>query len=153
MAQRTSLLFDIYVLHRAVAGLLGEALSGGPLRPDEYAVYSYLLETPEATPTAMARELNMAPQTVSDWLRHLTARGHVSKSRRTSDRRSYQIRLTEAGREAHRAAGRQFDRANRRFLKALRRPEVEMRVYMAEAIAAAEAAAIRLRYDLTNRAG
>lgn len=139
MAQRTSLLFDVFVLNQAVRSLLSTAMAASPLRPDEYAVYSHILETPECTPTKMARDMNMPLQTVSDWLSVMRTRGHVT-SRRRKDRRSYRVELTPAGREAHRAAGLTFEQGNRLFLAALPKTETEHRTELGSLIAAAATA-------------
>lgn len=152
MAQRTSLLFDVFVLNQAVRGLLTTAMAGSPLRPDEYAVYSHIFESPECTPTQMAREMNMPLQTVSDWLSTMRARGHVT-SRPRQDRRSYQVELTAAGREAHRAAGLAFEQGNRLFLAALPKTEAEHRSELGslvEAAATAHAALINALAEIAS---
>ncbi len=46
----TSLLFDVFVVAQGVGEMLGEALADGPLTPEEYAVYSHLLEAVRARP-------------------------------------------------------------------------------------------------------
>lgn len=51
----------------------------------------------EATPTAIARRMNHDTHAISQIVRRLVNRGIARKSRRTSDRRSVSISLTEKG--------------------------------------------------------
>ena len=132
----TSLLFDVFVLAQAVGEMLGDALADGPLTPEEYAVYSHLLETGPSTPTQVARELRVPATTVSDWVRTMTARRHVRRRRSRTDGRSYELVVTAAGVRAHRETHRLFEDVNARFLARLARPEGELRQVLAEVLAA-----------------
>jgi DNA-binding MarR family transcriptional regulator len=115
----TSILFDVFALNQAVGRLLSEAMRDGPLTPGEYAVYSAIFELEAASPTQLAARLGMRLTTFMDQLRTVERRGHARRVANPSDRRSYRVVLTAAGREAHRAANRRFEEANRAFIAAL----------------------------------
>ena len=116
--------------------MLGDALADAPLTPEEYAVYSHLLETGPCTPTQVSRELRVPATTVSDWVRTMAGRGHVRRARSRSDGRSYQLVVTAAGLRAHQETNRLFEDVNARFLQRLGRPEGELRQVLAEVLAA-----------------
>ena len=63
-----SLVYEVFVLGQAVKRLLDAAMADGPLRPEEYAVYSVVFEAESVTPTAMAAALAMPLTTVMDWV-------------------------------------------------------------------------------------
>jgi DNA-binding MarR family transcriptional regulator len=140
MAAKTSLLYDVFVLYQSVGVLLGRALSPAPLTPEEYAIYSHLLEYNRCTPSEMARDLNMPLQTVSDWVALLRKRGHLVSSTNDLDRRSYRMWLTEEGRRIQRETNVHFERAYRLFIESLGVPEREMRAHVQKMTAAAQSA-------------
>jgi DNA-binding MarR family transcriptional regulator len=107
----TSILFDVFALNHAVGRLLVAAMREGPLTPGEYAVYSAIFELEAASPTELSARLGMRLTTFVDQLRLMEQRGHASRMSHPSDRRSYQVVLTAAGLEAHRAANRLFEGA------------------------------------------
>jgi DNA-binding MarR family transcriptional regulator len=115
----TSLLFDVFALNQAVGRLLATAMRDGPLSPTEYAVYSAIFELEAASPTQLAARLGMRLTTFMDHLRLVEGRGHARRAANPRDRRSYRVILTSAGREAHRAANRQFEGAYRAFVREL----------------------------------
>lgn len=142
----TSLLFDVFVLAQAVHEMLSTAMADSPLTPEEYAVYSHLIEVQPCSPTALARDLRVPAATVTDWVRAMTNRGHARRVPQQADRRSYHLRLTAAGSRAHRRANASFELVNAAFVAALLRPEAELRGHLADIIAAtatATAAATR----------
>jgi DNA-binding MarR family transcriptional regulator len=114
-AHDTSLLFDVFALGQSVGRLLSEAMRQGPLTPAEYAVYSAIFELEAASPTRLAARLGMRLTTFVDQLRLIERRGHAARLDNPTDRRSYRVVLTTVGREAHRAANRQFEAADARF--------------------------------------
>jgi len=114
-----SLLFDVFALGQRVRTLVALAMAGSELRPDEYAAYSVVFESPGITMTAMARELGMPVTTAADYVRAMQRRGHVRREHHPHDSRSYVLSLTPAGRSAHRAASTAFQRAHRALLDAL----------------------------------
>lgn len=84
----------VFALGQQVREVLDVTFVAAPLRPDEFAVYSALRLTGETTPAALATELGMGRSTVSNWLRRMADRGHVSRRRNPDDGRSALIALT-----------------------------------------------------------
>jgi DNA-binding MarR family transcriptional regulator len=153
MPAKTSLLYDVFVLYQSVGTMLGRALSPAPLNPEEYAIYSHVLEYNRCTPSEMARDLNMPLQTVSDWIAVLRNRGHLVSTTNDRDRRSYRISLTEEGRRIQRETNIHFERAYRLFIKSLGTPEREMRAYVQEMTGAAKSATETITRSLLRGAG
>jgi DNA-binding MarR family transcriptional regulator len=133
-----SALFDVFVLGQAVQELLDEGLAGAPLTAAEYAIYSQVFATPGGTPTELAAALSAPLTTVSDWVRTMRARGHLTQVARPQDRRSYGIALSVAGRAAHLETSARFATVYETFLARLPRPEHELRATLAEATATVE---------------
>jgi DNA-binding MarR family transcriptional regulator len=131
-----SLLYDVFVLGQAVGAMLTEALLDAPLTPSEYAVYSFLFEHPQCTPTEMAQGLGMPMQTTSDWLANLKRRKHISTARSATDGRSYTVTLTPLGIAAQKATNRLFEKVNANYLAALPKSERSYRSDFARLIAA-----------------
>lgn len=104
----TNVLFDVWLVGKAVNGLLDAALLASGLTADEFGVYSVLNSADGLTPSALARWLSAPPTTVSSYVKRIEGRGHLRREPNPADGRSYLIRLTDAGRAAHRAAGTAF---------------------------------------------
>jgi DNA-binding MarR family transcriptional regulator len=121
----TSVLFDVFALGQAVGRLLATAMRDSPLTPTEYAVYSAVFELEAATPTQLAARLGMRLTTCVDRLRVLESRGHARRVPHPTDGRSYKVVLTAPGREAHLAANRRFEDADRAIRSHLREPATE----------------------------
>jgi DNA-binding MarR family transcriptional regulator len=100
--------FMVWLASRATADLLDAALAPAGLDGDEFAIYSVLAAAPAITPTELARWMAAPPTTVSSYVKRFEARGHVRREPNPSDRRSYRIKLTPAGRRAHRAGAELF---------------------------------------------
>jgi DNA-binding MarR family transcriptional regulator len=139
----SSLLADVFVLARSVRALLAEALADAPLTPEEYAIYSHVFESGVTTPTAMAAALAAPPTTVTGWTRTMEERGHLERRRSAGDGRSVELRLTAAGRRAHRATNRRFEVAYERMVGALPRRADDYHRRVVELTAAAQRAADR----------
>jgi DNA-binding MarR family transcriptional regulator len=140
-APGTSLLFDVFATSQAVGRLLAAAMRDGPLTPSEYAISSAIFELEAATPTALAARLGMPLTTFADHVRALELRGHAARLPHPTDRRSYRVVLTAAGREAHRAANAGFEAAHRAFTAALPNGEASVRQGLQDIRAAADRAA------------
>ena len=123
----TNVLFEVWLVSRATAGLLDAALAPTGLSADEFGVYSALTSADSLTPTELARWMSAPATTVSSYVRRLTARGHLERERNPRDGRSYVLRLTEAGRAAHAAAGARFLPALEEVVAALGAQEPEVR--------------------------
>jgi DNA-binding MarR family transcriptional regulator len=100
--------FMVWLTSRAMRDLVDTALAPTDLDGDEFAVYSILNASTAITPTELARWMAAAPTTVSSYVKRFEARGHVKREPNPADRRSYRIKLTPAGRRAHRAAAKRF---------------------------------------------
>jgi DNA-binding MarR family transcriptional regulator len=143
-----SLLFELFSAGQRVRSLLASAMADAPLTPDEYAVYSVLVDEGPSTPTAMARAVGMPPTTMSHHVRAMATRGHVERQRNPGDGRSALLGLTSAGRGAHATAAAAFREANLRFLAALPMTDAEVR----DALHAVGAAADTARDELATAA-
>lgn len=104
----TNVLFDVWLVARAVTGVLDAALAPSGLTADEFGVYSVLTSAPSMTPSELARWMSAPPTTVSSYVKRLEGRGHVVREPNPQDRRSYVLRLTDDGRAAHARAGACF---------------------------------------------
>ncbi len=149
--RRVSMLFDVFVLNQRLRALLVRALSGCELRPDEYAVYSVLFEHGSLTPTQMAGLMAMPVTTTLDYVRAMSARGHVRRARNPADGRSYMLSLTMEGLSAHRRTNAAWNVAVARLEGALGKPVAEVR----EALHALDdaAATALVQFDAEQRAG
>lgn len=95
--RRISLLFDLFVASQRVRRLTEVALTGAPLRADEYAVYSLLFEAGPLTASEISRASGLALTTVLDHLKRMATRGHLQRARHPSDGRAIHASLTPAG--------------------------------------------------------
>ena len=107
-AAGTNVLFDVWLVSRAVTGALDAALAPTGLTADEFGVYSVLTSSDVMTPTDLARWMAAPPTTVSSYVKRLEGRGHLVRERNPDDGRSYVLRLTTSGLAAHRAGGKAF---------------------------------------------
>jgi len=136
-----SIFFEVYALDQAIGRLLREAMAGGPLTPEEYAVYSVVFEAEWVTPTEMSERLSMPVTTVMERVRLLESRGHARRVAHPEDGRSYRLVLTAAGLAAHRQANQRFEVAYRAFLDSLDGDESRAQSQLARLRSAAERAA------------
>jgi DNA-binding MarR family transcriptional regulator len=142
---RSSLLFDLFAASQRVRSLLGEAMDGAGLKPDEYAVYSSLVEFEPLSPTEIAGVVGMPPTTVSHYIRGMRERAHIHEERNPRDSRSRVLTLTTSGRRAHRRANRAFEEAYRRFVE-----RIPDEAGVKDALAAVEEAATGALAQLTE---
>lgn len=151
-AARSSVLFDLFAASQRVRTLLVAAMEGCGLSPEEYAVYSTLVEFAPLSPTEMAHVVGMPPTTMSHYVREMRERGHLQEEPNPRDGRSRMLRLSDAGRAAHRRANRAFEAAYSRFVEELSDPAAAKRT-LEEIEAAAGTARERLERDARARAG
>ncbi len=150
--RRSSLLFDLFAASQRVRSLLMAAMADAGLSPDEYAVYSALLEFEPLSPTEMANVVGMPATTVSNYIRSMREREHIHEVPNPRDSRSRILSLTPAGRAAHRRANRAFEEAYRRFVERIDDPEAAKSAL--EGIeAAADQALGQLAADARREAG
>lgn len=148
-----SLLFDFFAAGQRIRTLLSAAMATAPLRPDEYAVYSVLVDQGPSSPTAMARAVGMPPTTMSHYVRAMSERGHIERRTNPRDRRSAVLALTPAGRSVHATTAAAFEEANRRFVAALKVPDQTARDVLREINEAAAAAFAELAATTLEAAG
>ena len=148
-----SILFDFFGAAQRVKLLLADAMVDCGLRPDEYAVYSVLVDGGPSSPTRLADVVGVPPTTMSHYVRGMLERGHIRRSVHPLDRRSAILALTPSGRAAHRRAAAAFEEANRRFLAGLDLADDEVRATLRAIRSAAEAASDQLAADTNARAG
>ena len=146
-----SVLFDLFATEQRVRVLVTQAMVDSPLRPDEFAVYSVLVDEGPHAPSALAQRVGMPPTTMSHYVRALLERGHAERRLDPDDRRSFRLTLTDDGRRAHAAAARTFREADRRFLAALPIDEDAARAALAAIGRAADEAAVQLADDARRR--
>jgi DNA-binding MarR family transcriptional regulator len=116
---RLSILFDVFALNQRVRTLLQIAMHDAGMRADEYAVYSVVFESGQVTMTEMARELGMPVTTAADYVRAMTARGHVRKDAHPADQRAYLLSLTAVGVRAQKKASQSFERGYQALVREL----------------------------------
>jgi DNA-binding MarR family transcriptional regulator len=135
----TNVLFDVWLVARAVTGLLDRALEPSGLSADEFGVYSVLTSSDTMTPGDLARFMSAPPTTVSSYVKRIEARGHLKRERNPDDGRSYVLRLTPSGRAAHRRAGQEFLPVLAQVLDQLGGKDATVRAALRRLHAAAEA--------------
>ena len=106
---------------------MAAAMADAGLRPDEYAVYSVLVDDGPSRPTDLAKAVGMPPTTMSHYVRAMLERRHVERRPDPADGRAYRLHLTREGRRAHARAADAFEEANGRFLAALRLTDTSVR--------------------------
>jgi DNA-binding MarR family transcriptional regulator len=128
----TNVLFDVWLVSRGTTGLLDAALASTGLSADEFGIYSVLTSSDTMTPTDLARWMAAPATTVSSHIKRIEGRGHLVRERNPADGRSYVLRLTDAGRTAHRDAGARFLPVLDAVLDALGRREPAVRAALAD---------------------
>ena len=103
-----NVLFDTWLVSRAVHSLIDQVIKPTGLDADEFAIYSILSRGEGMTPSELSRWMSAPATTVSSYVKRFEKRGHVDRVPRVEDRRSYRLILTTEGRAAHRAAGELF---------------------------------------------
>jgi DNA-binding MarR family transcriptional regulator len=156
VAERTggpSLLFELFAASQRVRSLLADAMASAGLTPDEYAVYSVLVDQGPSTPSHMASAVGMPPTTMSHYVRAMLERRHVQRRPNPDDGRSVLLALTRSGRAAHSRAAMAFEEANGRFLDELQRSDRDVRSVLVAMSRAAERASTALARDALRPAG
>ena len=100
-----NVLFEVWLVSRAVHALIDETIEPTGLDADEFAIYSLLASSATTTPTDLAQWMAAPATTVSSYVKRFEKRGHVKRFANPDDGRSYLIKLTAAGRRIHREAG------------------------------------------------
>jgi DNA-binding MarR family transcriptional regulator len=125
--QDVDLLFLVWLVARSTEDLLDTVLRDAGVTGDEFALYSVLAASPGITPSELSRWMAAPPTSVSSYVKRLEARGHLTRRPHPSDRRSYRIHLTAAGRRTHRAAATRFGPVRARVVDSLAGQEDRVR--------------------------
>jgi DNA-binding MarR family transcriptional regulator len=92
-----NVLFRLFVLGQLADDLLGRAMAGQELNPNDFAVQSAVRAFQPITPTRLAALLGMPPTTLSSYLRRLEARRQIRRQPNPEDGRSTLLKVTKAG--------------------------------------------------------
>ncbi|AWN39203.1 MarR family winged helix-turn-helix transcriptional regulator [Methylobacterium radiodurans] len=95
--------FLIRRLHQIHVSLFAERCGAFGITPLQYSLLSELLSRIEADQTTLANAVALDRTTTTGALRRLEARGLVSRTTSTADRRAQSCRLTEEGIKIHNA--------------------------------------------------
>ncbi len=112
----------LHLLHRAgqVADeMFSEEMQGSDLTPRQFAVLRVLQRLETASQTDIVNGTGIDRSTLADIVKRLVARGLIARRRSKADARAYAVRLTQAGRDALKAAEPASDRVENRILKML----------------------------------
>ena len=146
-------MYFLFTASQRVGALLAEALADAPLDAVGYAFYSGVRETQPTSPTDLARHLGMPVTTVLDTLGGLQRRHHVARLHNPRDRRSYLVRLTDAGEQVHDATETIFAEADVRLLAHLGGRRAAVIEVLSALKDAGETALDELRESRAQRAG
>jgi DNA-binding MarR family transcriptional regulator len=125
--EEVDMTFLVWLTARAASDLVHSALAADGLTGDEFAIYSMLSAPTPTTPSSLARWMAAPATTVTSYVKRFEARGHVQREINSTDRRSYHIRLTDAGRQAHQRAQASFSPLREALVLALGESEPEVR--------------------------
>jgi DNA-binding MarR family transcriptional regulator len=105
---KPGLLLQPVVLSQLAGRLVEVAIAGSAVAGVEFAVASWLGIHGTMTPTELARDLGMAPTTLSAVIDRLLKKGQVRKRPNPDDGRSYLLELTARGKETNARNGARF---------------------------------------------
>lgn len=112
----------IHLLHRAgqcAGDLFTEEVIEGGLTPRQYAVLVAVSLDEGLSQTDVVERTGIDRSTLADIVRRMLKKGLVSRRRTRNDARVYSVKLTDAGRDALRAAQPAANHADERLLAAL----------------------------------
>jgi DNA-binding MarR family transcriptional regulator len=92
-----NVLFRLFILGQLANDLLGGAMAGLKLSPNDFAVQSAIGAFQPVTPTRLAALLGMPPTTLSSYLQRLEARRQIRRRPNPEDGRSSLLELTKIG--------------------------------------------------------
>lgn len=111
--------FLVWLLARSTQELVEAAIRPTGLSADEFAIYSILSAAPGITPGELSRWMAAPRSSMTSYLKRLEHRGHITRTADRTDRRSYQITLTAAGRRTHERARALFGPTRTRLIEDL----------------------------------
>jgi DNA-binding MarR family transcriptional regulator len=139
----------VWLVSRATNDLLDTVVRPAGLTGDELAIYSVLAASPGITPGELSRWMAAPPTTVSSYVKRLEGRGHLTRKPHRSDRRSYRLYLTAAGRRTHQHAVTLFGPVRSQVIEALNDHDDRVR----ESLLRLRSVVDTLRGDLNNPDG
>jgi DNA-binding MarR family transcriptional regulator len=139
-------LFMVWLVSRSTENLLDTVVGPAGLTGDEFAIYSVLAASPGITPGELSRWMAAPPTSVSSYVKRLEGRGHLTRRRHPSDRRSYRIHLTAAGRRTHQHAVTLFEPVRSQVIESLNDEDGRVR----ESLLRLRSVVDALRLDLKN---
>jgi DNA-binding MarR family transcriptional regulator len=92
-----NVLFRLFILGQLADDLLGRAMIGLKVQPNDFAVLSAIRAFQPITPSRLAALLGMPPTTLSSYLRRLQTRRLVRRKSNPEDGRSSLLELTKTG--------------------------------------------------------
>ena len=92
-----NVLFRLFILGQLTDDLLGRAMFGLKLNPNDFAVASAIRAFQPITPTRLAALLGMPATTLSSYLRRLEARRQIRRRPNPEDGRSSLLEVTKLG--------------------------------------------------------
>jgi DNA-binding MarR family transcriptional regulator len=92
-----NVLFRLFILGQLGNDLLGRAMAGLQVQPNDFAVLSAIRAYQPITPSRLAALLGMPPTTLSSYLRRLEGRRLVRRKSNPEDGRSSLLELTRTG--------------------------------------------------------
>ena len=92
-----TILFEVFWTHQKRKQLVGTALAGLELPPEDYPFYVLIGAEGPWTPTGLAERLMMPLSTVLFRVRRIERRGHAERVKNPQDGRSFLLRLTPDG--------------------------------------------------------
>lgn len=97
-ARRLTLLYELYLASQASRGFMRQALAGGGIGSEEFAIYSYFKANGPRTVSQAARDLGMPMTTLATMLGARSDAGEFRRRPHPRDRRAQLVELTDAGR-------------------------------------------------------
>ena len=92
-------IFRFFRISNSMRELVARAVDGSGLSPDEYGVFSGIVNLGRVSPTELAAKLGVPPTTISVYLARFLGQGIVRRLPNPEDGRSYLVEPTERGRE------------------------------------------------------
>src|ERR1700748_2792026 len=92
-----TILLDLFLTNQRRKRMIDAALARTELPGEDYPVYVLVGAEGPWTPTGLAKRMEMPLSTMLFRLGRLEKRGHAERVPNPDDRRSYLVRLTEAG--------------------------------------------------------
>jgi DNA-binding MarR family transcriptional regulator len=139
-------LFMVWLVSRSTNDLLDTVVGPAGVTGDEFAIYSVLAASPGITPAELSRWMAAPRTTVSSYVKRLERRGHLTRRPHPSDRRSYRIHLTAAGRRTHQHAATLFRPVRSQVIETLNDQDGRIR----ESLLRLRSVVDTLRGDLNN---